>query len=296
MPGQGQVGANVPVAQPPQIPNMGMSIGMIAMTVDSFSGRESVSEYFEKIELRARLDNWDMKTTVDIVKFRLSGEAYKFLKTDPTLEAANISYDDFKKAFIKRFSPIRIPGEALIKLSRCYQRHDESVANFVTRLKGLGTEIFKEDSENATPAELPGLKRKSEQLVLHQFKSGIKKEYLRNMGTLLMRTENLTIDMAENFARQEELNLVMVNNRQNSGSVLAMRCFKCGMANHMAEFCRNRVKNGGQNRSQNFQRYQYNSRRSNQTSSRDFSRGNQNYSCPAQGNWSANYTRNRESY
>lgn len=65
---------------------MGLSLGMITNTVDSFSGKERVEEYFEKIELRSKLDNWDKATTLTIVN-RLSGEAYRFLKSEPSFEA-----------------------------------------------------------------------------------------------------------------------------------------------------------------------------------------------------------------
>lgn len=217
-----------------------LSLGMVANTVESFSGRERVTEYFEKIRLRARLDNWDEKTTVDIVKFRLTGEAYRFLKTDPAFEDPTLSFTDFEDKFIKRFSPIKIPGEALMKLSRCFQRHDESVSDYVGRLKILGAEILREDTATSQAFEIAGLKKKCNELVLHQFKAGLKKEYMRNIGTLLMRTAGLTIDQAENFARQEELNSLMLTNRQNSGSILAVKCFKCGKFNHYANECRNR--------------------------------------------------------
>lgn len=226
----------------PNVPNvpMALSLGMIANTVDSFSGKERVEEYFEKIELRSKLDNWDKATTLTIVKFRLSGEAYRFLKSEPSLEAATISYEEFKKRFIKRFSPIRIPGEALLKLGKCFQRHDESIANYVTRLKLLGSEILKEDYLTARANEKEGLKKKRDELVLHQFKVGVKKEYLKNLGPLLMRTDDLTIDQAENFARQEELNTLMLNNRQSaSSSVFTVKCFRCGRPNHYANECRN---------------------------------------------------------
>lgn len=271
----------------------GFSLGMVANTVESFSGKERVEEYFEKIEIRARLDNWDEKTTIDIIRLRLTGEAYRFFKTDPCLALPAISYADFKEKFVKRFAPIQVPGEALIKLGRCVQKHDESVSDYVTRLKSLGAIIAKEDALTASATEIAGMKKKTDEIVLHQFKAGIKREYMHNLGPLFMRTANLTIDLAEEFARQEELNNLMLKNRQHTGSILAITCYKCGQENHLANECRVRFQN--QNRSNrewtdqntrppnfrpSFQRHPTNQRFNN------FSRAPQN-----QSNRSTNYVR-----
>lgn len=292
------VAAQNPVAPVTTNIPQALSLGMIANTVESFSGKERVTEYFEKIRLRARLDNWDEKTTIDIVKFRLTGEAYRFLKTDPALESPTITFTEFEEKFIKRFAPIKIPGEALIKLSRCFQRHDESVSDYVGRLKILGAEILREDTNNSQAFEIAGLKKKCSELVLHQFKAGLKKEYIRNIGTLLMRTPDLTIDEAETYAKQEELNSLMLNNRQNSGSVLAVKCFKCGKFNHYANECRNPPRNWNNTSTSN-----YRSDRNNQstrnfrqpnTQSQNFNAGNfgtRSYQ-PTNGN-NAYFNRNR---
>ena len=109
---------------------------MIANTVQSFSGKEKTEEYFEKIEQRAELDNWDIPTTLKIIKYRLTGEAYKFYKCEKTvLDAADISYNDFKKRFIEKFSPSHIPGEGLIKLGKIFRRHDESNCSICYKIK-----------------------------------------------------------------------------------------------------------------------------------------------------------------
>lgn len=86
MPGDGQaqgaIGQAPGVAPAVPVFPTGFTLGMIANTVESFSGKERVEEYFEKIELRAKLDNWNEATTATIVKFRLTGDAYQFYKSD----------------------------------------------------------------------------------------------------------------------------------------------------------------------------------------------------------------------
>lgn len=218
-----------------------MTLGMIANTVDCFSGRERVREYFDKIELRARLDNWDEKTTLNIIKYRLTGNAYQFYKSDSTLDSELVGYATFKERLIKKFSPVTLPGEALLNLTKCYQRHEESVAHFVIRLKTFGADILKEDLLAAKPNEKAGLEKKCNELVLNQFRIGLKRELLRQLGPVLMRTEHLTIEKAEEYARQEELNDLMLRNRQPTVPVMAVNsitCYQCGKTGHVARNCR----------------------------------------------------------
>lgn len=217
-----------------------ISMGMIANTVPSFSGKENVREYFEKLKIRSRLESWTEKTTIDLIKYRLTGEAYQFLKAESTLQTADITYADFEASFIKKFEPILIPGEPLIKLGRCIQKHDETVAQYVTRLKVIGAEILRTDLAKAADIEKRGLEKKCSELVLNQFKLGLRRELMRQLGPVLMRTDNLTIEKAEEYARQEELNEGMIKNR-HALMVMSLdsstSCNHCGGPNHLARDC-----------------------------------------------------------
>lgn len=219
-----------------------MTLGMTAMTLESFSGKQDVKDYFEKLDSRAELDGWTDEVKLKLVKYRLSGEAYTFYKADPAVFNEK-NYTEFKNKFLEKFTPSRIPGQALIKLSKCYQRHDESISNYVIRLKSLGAQILADDLKKAPKENIPGLKQKNLELVLNQFRLGIKKEMLKNLTPLLMRTDNLTIEKAENFAKQFELSDMMVSTRyqNNSNTVFAIhtpQCYFCGRNNHYTKDCR----------------------------------------------------------
>lgn len=231
-----------------------ISLGMIANTVESFSGKEKIIEYFDKLEIRAKLDFWDEATTLNILKYRLTGEAYRYYKTDQST-FDTLDYTNFKNKLIKQFSPTTVPGQALIKLNKCYQRYDESVSQFATRIKLLGRDIYEEDRLYANQNELAGLLKKSQQLTLNQFKIGLKRDLIEKIGTILMREKNLDVEKAEEIAKFEELNQLQLKSRNKSQishiNKFVKKCEHCGKQNHLAENCWFKNKNKNNNREQN---------------------------------------------
>lgn len=216
-----------------------MSLGMIANTVEAFSGKD-VRNYFEKFEKRSKLDNWSEDVSLNLIKYRLTGEAYNFFKSDKSLDT--IKYTEFKNRFVAQFSPIKIPGQALINLGRCYQRFDETVINFSTRVKLLGRQIIEEDLEDAAEGEALGLEKKCNQLVLNQFKIGLRREIIEKVGTVFMRETDLTIEKAVQIANFEELNQLTLKSRNKVAPVFHTEinspfCSICRKTNHIAADC-----------------------------------------------------------
>ncbi|XP_031334243.1 GATA zinc finger domain-containing protein 14-like [Photinus pyralis] len=213
------------------------STGLIATTVESFDGR-NVKEYFRKLEIRARLDNWTQETTLDILIYRLSGDAYKFFWADDKLK--DQTYDELKQTFIKKFSPTKIPGEALIRLSKSYQRFDEKISTYVTRLKSIGHEILTDDLKLATSeTQKDVFRQKANELVLNQFRIGIHKQFQNELLPTLMRTENLTLEKAEELANHVELTHSICQNRSNNCHFINQQfCQVCKKNNHSSQNCR----------------------------------------------------------
>ncbi|KAG5865153.1 hypothetical protein JTB14_037427 [Gonioctena quinquepunctata] len=97
---------------------------------------------FEKLAQWASLDNWSEEQTLNLLKFKLVGEAYSFFKSEIGLDV--LSFTEIKVRFIKTFLPIKLPEENLLNLSKCFQRHDGDISSFCIRLHILGAKILKD--------------------------------------------------------------------------------------------------------------------------------------------------------
>lgn len=137
-----------------------------------FGKRACLHEYSDKIELRTRLDNWDEKTTLipsNIIKYRLSRLAYEYYKAkshwNRLLHSKHLTGNN------QEIFPITVPWEYLLKLSKCFQRHDEAVTH-----KATGNWHSQERI-----VEKPGLQKTCDVFVLNQLRTGLKTEYLRTL-------------------------------------------------------------------------------------------------------------------
>ncbi|KAJ8976010.1 hypothetical protein NQ317_003825 [Molorchus minor] len=229
-----------PVGAPPlfvpgvvqRIPAM-YSLGMIASTLDNCTGKD-IHRYLEKLELRAKLDGWSEDETLNLLKFKCVGAAYDFLKSDSNLDRLN--YRELKSKLVRNFAITKLPGESQYELSKCYQRHDETVTSYCTRLKVLGTKVLEEDLRNSTLDEMPGIRKKGQQLMLNQFKLGLRKDILKEIGVLLLREEDLTLEKAEEIAKFQETTLKMLQGSRHQ-QVLQVSCYGCGQIGHRKSDC-----------------------------------------------------------
>lgn len=271
-----------------------VTLGTIACTVKGYSGKTPVKQYFKEIEERAQLDGWSEDTKLKITRFRLEGEAKNFYEAELEEIANTLTWETFKKKFITKFTPIKIPGEAALHLANCYQRTNETIAEYVTRLKGIAKEIIEEDLSTAQEEEKVGIRKKNQGIILNQFQLGLKRDLKRQVLPKLIGEKNLTLEKAEQIAKTCELCEQMLNNnyKMNAMAISERKwCSNCKMSNHNNESCRKNFRKPFQGSSGNNYRAgytpqfrQFNRRYNNyseynqrgQNYSRTYSRGNYN--------------------
>lgn len=100
-----------------QLPMMYL-LGMLASTMESFSGKDA-ARYLEKLEQRAKLDDWTKEKTLKLLKFKCVGEPHSYIRLDSSLDA--LTYLVLRKKLMAKLTPIRLPGKNQLNLSRCFQ-------------------------------------------------------------------------------------------------------------------------------------------------------------------------------
>ena len=213
------------------------SFALVSNTAEQFCWENAV-EYFEKIELRGNVENWNEQQVTDIIRCRLTGDAFDFMLQRPELKNRLIKYKDFKKIFLQRFSKHRIPGQIYNEISNCRQTSGETVQSFANRLRHLKTDLLKEDREVENNF--------ASKLILYQFKLGLRTEIKRYIRTQMDNTADLTFEDAVTLADREEMEICQqkfenlnIGYVRNNSIPNIKTCYICKKPNHLTKDCRN---------------------------------------------------------
>ncbi|KAG5866375.1 hypothetical protein JTB14_021888 [Gonioctena quinquepunctata] len=142
----------------------------------------------------------------------------------------------FENKFLKKFTPSKLPGESQWNLSRCFQRLDEEVSSFCTRLRIIGAKLLREDLSGATPEEEAGI-RKRIRSFFESVQNRLRKDLMKETGVLLLREENLDLEKAENLGNPRD-HLLMMQGRMSNMKISTVEtervCYTCGKPGHLA--------------------------------------------------------------
>ena len=96
-----------------------------------------MNEFFETIEITARVANWSTEEMVRIAVLKVTDNARSFYNVNLELHDEKITWTAFKAAFQKRFRDVRTDQFHFTQLQMAKQRKDESPQEFADRCRML---------------------------------------------------------------------------------------------------------------------------------------------------------------
>jgi hypothetical protein len=157
------------------------------------SNAKPVLEFLTQVELYARVSNWEENDIVNIIKAKLTGEAWQFVNIRDELTDEKVRYDVLKAALVDRFSE-KLPARHYYnQLHEATQGKEESPIQFLDRCRALSLKTVR---KSANPNEQRVLREEAEYRLLTSFIYGLRGEAGREL-----RIHNPeTLDQALNMA------------------------------------------------------------------------------------------------
>jgi len=97
-----------------------------------------VKEFFELVESSARIGCWSEPDKIQITILKLSDVAKIFYSSNPELQKADISWENFKAKFLHRFRDVKSDQYHFMQLQTARQKKDETPQEFLDRCRSLG--------------------------------------------------------------------------------------------------------------------------------------------------------------
>lgn len=210
-----------PVVPTAQTARMDRTIGQTLVGLQQFSGKpqENVAEFFAKLRQRATIDAWTEAQTLAVARCQITGDAFRFLESEPTLNRDDIRYADFVQAFKKKYSPTLIPGQAELELSRCVQKTQENVDQYSTRIKVVGKRLLEENLSFAEAGEVTAVKKRHERDLVNQFLKGADREIAQMIMLEVRKKPTMTFDEVIELAQKAEIGKEMLSLTRRTGDL-----------------------------------------------------------------------------
>lgn len=84
----------------------------------------------------------------------------------------------------------------------------------------------------------------TQDLVLSQYKMGLRRNLLKEVRAILLREDHLTFEKAEELAKLHETDIKMLQRRSSGPAVMSINCYKCGESGHIAKDCKKITEKG----------------------------------------------------
>jgi hypothetical protein len=123
----------------------------LAASIREWNGNSMpVTEFLTQIEQFARVSNWNQNDLVNILKLKLTGEAWLFVNGRDHLLDENVTYETLKAALIERFTE-KLPTAYYYRLlHEATQEKNETPNQFLDRCRALSAKTIR---KTANPIE-----------------------------------------------------------------------------------------------------------------------------------------------
>lgn len=165
--------------------------------IPTFSGEGDIKNFLDRIDEVSQLTRWSELEKLTIAKLKLTGAAETFFRADP-LNAAVDSFQDFSARLKQRFQQ-QIPlATQLQNLAACSQGEYESVAEYATRIRVIGNQIF----SSCGSGRAPETRQANDRLLQARFVAGLKPSIQR----LVLSRAPRSFEDSVTVAQTEEIN------------------------------------------------------------------------------------------
>ena len=146
----------------------------VANLVESWRGESnsiSVLEFFSSLNEAAEMGRLSSKDKIRLARLKLRGAARVFYSAQPQLQADDVTYEEFKTAFVNRFKDKHTDHYRYARVQNASQEKDESPEIFLDPLRKMCQRTIR-SSDN--PVEQAVINQEADKRLLAAFINGLK--------------------------------------------------------------------------------------------------------------------------
>ena len=145
----------------------------VANLVEPWKGDSSsipVLDFFESINEAAEMGRLSSKDKIRLARLKLGGAARVFYSAQPQLRADDVTYEEFRTAFVNRFKDKHTDQYHYARMQNASQEKNESPDVFLDRLRKMSQRTFR---SSANPVEQAVINQEAERRLLAAFINGL---------------------------------------------------------------------------------------------------------------------------